>query len=295
MTGPTSPSDRRPSDVRWLASLAGRVQPPVPWQEGDNLPWNESGFSARMLEEHLSQEHDLASRREVVIDAQVAALCELVPGERSARILDLSCGPGLYAHRLAREGHRCHGIDFAPASIAHARAVAAAENLDCTFEEADLRSVDFGEGYDLVLLAYGQINVFTRSQARHIIERAYGALKPAGCLVLEPQEAEAVRGSAGRESDWSTAESGLFSSRPHVLLHERFWDEPSRTATDRWYVIDIDTGTSQSHAMSTCAYDRSELARLLESIGFGDVEVRPSLALGDPASTPGLFAVTGVR
>jgi SAM-dependent methyltransferase len=248
-----------------------------------------------MLEEHLSQEHDLASRRESIVDAQVAALCDLLPRERSARILDLSCGPGLYSHRFARRGHRCHGIDFAPASIAHARAVAAAEKLDCTFEKADLRSADFGGGYDLVLLVFGQINVFSRGQARDLIERAHGALQPGGWLVLEPQDPEAVRGSGDRESDWSTAEAGLFSPDPHVLLHERFWDEPSRTATDRWYVLDIETGTSQSHAMSTCSYDESEMVELMESAGFSHVEIRPSLVLDDPVSTPGLFAVTGVR
>lgn len=35
-------------------------------------------------------------------------------------MLDLGCGPGLYSHRLATLGHRVHGIDFGPASIAYA-------------------------------------------------------------------------------------------------------------------------------------------------------------------------------
>jgi SAM-dependent methyltransferase len=278
-----------------LEALVGRLQPPVPWQDGDNLPWDKSGFSKRMLEEHLSQEHDLASRREVIIDAQVVALGDLLPEERSARILDLGCGPGLYLHRFAREGHRCHGIDFAPASIAHARAVASAENLDCTFDETDLRSADFGEGYDLVLLVYGQINVFSRHEARGILERAYGALKPGGRLVLEPQEPEAVRGSGSRESDWSTAKHGLFSPRSHLLLHERFWDDSTRTATDRWTVIDAETETSETYAMSTCAYDRHELGSLLESIGFLDVEIRSSFTADAATSEEGLFVVIGLR
>ena len=27
---------------------------PEPWDEGDNIPWNEPGFSRRMLREHLT-------------------------------------------------------------------------------------------------------------------------------------------------------------------------------------------------------------------------------------------------
>lgn len=63
-----------------LTDIPARKSPPEPWSEGDNIPWNEPGFSRRMLREHLSQSHDLASRRSDKIDAHVGwihreALC----------------------------------------------------------------------------------------------------------------------------------------------------------------------------------------------------------------------------
>ena len=54
-----------------LADILSRKIPPDPWSEGDNIPWNEPGFSRRMLREHLTQSHDLASRRSEKIDAHV--------------------------------------------------------------------------------------------------------------------------------------------------------------------------------------------------------------------------------
>ena len=51
-----------------ILDLVERKAVPEPWAEGDNIPWSESGFSGRMLAEHLSQEHDLASRRFEIID-----------------------------------------------------------------------------------------------------------------------------------------------------------------------------------------------------------------------------------
>jgi hypothetical protein len=46
-----------------LLDLIRRTGIPEPWSEGEKIPWDEPGFSERMLKEHLSQEHDAASRR----------------------------------------------------------------------------------------------------------------------------------------------------------------------------------------------------------------------------------------
>ena len=43
-----------------LSDIVRRRVPPVPWEEGENIPWNDPAFSERMLAEHLSQEHNLA-------------------------------------------------------------------------------------------------------------------------------------------------------------------------------------------------------------------------------------------
>lgn len=87
------------------------------WNGTYRIPWDDPDFSRRMLAEHLSQDHDLASRRSEWIDKQVAWIHEHLLGATPSRILDLGCGPGFYSHRLATLGHDCRGIDFGPASI----------------------------------------------------------------------------------------------------------------------------------------------------------------------------------
>jgi len=54
--------ERRPECMS-LLDLVRRSAGPAPWAEGDNIPWHDPGFSERMLEIHLSQAHDMASRR----------------------------------------------------------------------------------------------------------------------------------------------------------------------------------------------------------------------------------------
>ena len=101
-----------------LLDMINRSSVPVPWAEGDNIPWHDPGFSRRMLKEHLSQDHDAASRRFEKIDRHVNWIHHKVLSGRPTKILDLGCGPGLYASRLAKMGHECIGIDYSPASIA---------------------------------------------------------------------------------------------------------------------------------------------------------------------------------
>ncbi len=268
-----------------LNDLINRSCPPTPWTEGDNIPWDDPDFSNRMLAEHLSQDHDLASRRSTIVDRQVAAISADLPGQ--ATVLDLACGPGLYLNRFAAAGHRGVGIDFGPASIEHARSEAPSDLVEYRLE--DLRTAGFGSGFDLVLLLYGQLNVFRRSEAASLLERAYAALRPVGRIILEPQTYAHVAQSGQETPSWTTHEKGLFAAEAHVLLTESFWVPP--TTTQRFWVI-----TARSvvrHAMSTEAYTAAELTRLLETAGFGQVIHRDELA-GDTGQDS-LSVVTALR
>jgi SAM-dependent methyltransferase len=261
-----------------LLDLIERETPPRPWAEGDNIPWDDPGFSERMLREHLSQAHDHASRRAEKIDRHVAWIHAELLAARPARVLDLACGPGLYASRLARLGHSCHGIDFSPASIAYARTQAQEEGLACTYRQADLRAGNYGGGFDLAMLLYGQFNVFRQEEARAILREARAALRPGGWLLLEPQTLASARAEGLGEPTWFSSRGGLFSERPHLLFEEHAWDEDGRVVTTRFYVVDAKDASVTRHAMSTQAYEDEDLVHLLTECGFHEVRRYPSLA-----------------
>ena len=46
-----------------LLDLLGRNPSPAAWSEAENVPWQDPEFSEQRLAEHLSQDHDCASRR----------------------------------------------------------------------------------------------------------------------------------------------------------------------------------------------------------------------------------------
>jgi SAM-dependent methyltransferase len=261
-----------------LLDIIRRQRVPKPWAEGEKIPWNDPDFSRRMLKEHLSQEHDAASRRFEIIDRHVQWIHNQVLKGNPTRILDLGCGPGLYTNRLARLGHRCVGIDFSPASIAYAREQVEEAGLECTYIQQDIRTVDYGDEYGLVMSIFGEFNVFRPGEARGILEKACRALAPGGFLLLEPHTFEAVVKIGERPSSWYSTEKGLFSGEPHLCLQENFWDREDRVAIERYYVIDGATGEVTRHSASTQAYTNEEYRSLLTECGFGEVEFYPSLS-----------------
>ncbi len=280
-----------------LQNLILRNLPPDPWSEGDHIPWNDPQFSERMLREHLSQAHDAASRRLGTIGQHVQWIHTDLLASRPARVLDLACGPGLYTSRLARLGHTCTGIDFSPASIRFARQEAASAHLPCAYQLEDLRQADFDqhEPYDLAMLIYGEFNAFRPADAAGILHKTFLALKPGGVLLLEPHPFEAIQKIGQKPPTWRTMQAGLFSNRPHLYLEESFWDTGLRAATNRYWVIDGETGQVTRYASSYQAYTHDEYRFLLEQHHFGDIDFYPSLGgkPGDPDTD--LIAITAQK
>ena len=272
-----------------LLDITRRTSHPDPWSEGEKIPWHDPSFSARMLQEHLSQEHNAASRRVENIDRQVAWIHENLLSGSPARILDLGCGPGLYTHRFAGYGHHCTGIDFSPASIDYANQQNTGDNP--IYRQADIRYADYGKGYDLVMLIFGEFNTFRPADARLILTKAHAALKLGGLLLLEPHTYDAVREIGEQPATWSSAESGLFSDRPHLLLHECFWQAEAQVAVRRWFVIDAASGSVHPHADSMQAYTNAQYRQLLSECEYDAVEFYSSMA-GDGYEQAGLMAIS---
>ena len=273
-----------------LADLVAR-EPVVPWIDDGKIPWHEPAFSERMLREHLSQEHDRASRRFETIDQHVSWIHGHVLGGTAARVLDLGCGPGFYTARLARLGHRCVGIDFSPASVSHARSEAEREALACEYRLEDLRGADFSSGFDLVLLTFGELNTFPPSDAKALLAAARGALAPSGALVVEAHSEERVRSIGAQPPTWLATRQSVFSDDPHLYLKECAWHPESQAATEQYFVVSLRSAETIRYLSTTQAYADAEYLELLRDTGFPETEHHASLAGNSAEADEGLFVL----
>ncbi len=274
-----------------LLDLVNRAPVPLPWEEGDNIPWDDPDFSRRMLVYHVDQSQARASRPFEKIDQQVQWIHNEILNCRTTRILELGCGPGLYTSRLARLGHECVGIDYSPASIDYARHEAAKDKLRCTYIHDDMRAADYGSEFGLVMLLYGEFNVFSSLDIRAILRKVSQALDFDGILLLEPHTFSAVQNIGQQGRSWYSAKSGLFSEKPHLCLEEHFWDEKSRTATIRYFVVDAAMRQVNAYAQTFQAYTNEDYDALLSQRGLEDIQLHPSLTGVKDPSQGALFAI----
>ncbi len=259
-----------------------RRQPPAIWSSTSKIPWHDAAFSARMLREHLDQNHDRASRRTERIVAHVEWLQSRVLGPQSKSVLDLGCGPGFYTERLAALGHRCTGIDIAPAAIEHARREAARSASGCAYVQGDVRSAALGGPHDAALFLFGEFNAFPPVEAKSILSRIAHSLAPGGCLVLEAHTSAYVEHIGRHEATWTRAKYSVFADQPHLWLKEAFWDETAHIAIERYFVVDEHAQTTE-YVNSIQGYGRDEYEVMLHAAGFDRIDVYPSLAAEDEA------------
>lgn len=102
-------------------------------------------------------------------------------------LLEIGCGPGVYARRLAARhpGLRAVGIDRSAALISHGRAQAASEGLaNCRFQRGDALALDWpAASIDAAIAA----RLFTVVDAARAIGEIHRVLRPGGlCFIAEP-------------------------------------------------------------------------------------------------------------
>jgi ubiquinone/menaquinone biosynthesis C-methylase UbiE len=89
-------------------------------------------------------------------ETEAAAFVERLNLAPGARVLDVACGTGNLAIPAARKGARVTGADIATNLLEQARARAAAENLDATFDEGDAEQLPYADAaFDVVMSMYG--------------------------------------------------------------------------------------------------------------------------------------------
>jgi SAM-dependent methyltransferase len=280
------PTESKPL-TQALWNIYRRPERPETWQNDGNLPWNDPAFSERMLREHLDQSHGAASRTDSERAVQLDWLWQKLALQADHHLLDLTCGPGLYAVPLAERGCQVVGVDFSPASIRHARALAQAQGVSqrCQFVEQDIRQGGWPvRPYQAALLLYGQLAVFPKTTARHLLETIAQQLEPGGTLAIELLNPARI--DRQNSTWWFTDDTGLWGDSPFLHLGERFWNEETLIATERFLTLHLESGQLDEVILSDQAYPIAEMTAMLQTAGFAGVETWPAwdgLPLSDAA------------
>jgi len=222
-----------------ISQLIELQQKPAPFTPGEPLFWNDPHISSQLLGVHLDPDIEAASRRPETIDRSVQWLIQTLGLRTGASLLDLGCGPGLYASRFARAGFKVTGVDYSRRSIEYATKYAAENGLQITYRYQNYLELDDENQYDAAFLIYGDFCPLSFEQRSKLLQNIHRALKPGGRFVLDVSTREHRR-KHGNRNAWYAAESGFWKPSPHLVLEEGF-DYPEQSIwLDQYTVIEGD-------------------------------------------------------
>jgi SAM-dependent methyltransferase len=219
-------------DLRQLQQLQQR---PAPFTPGEPHFWDDPHISKQMLDAHLSTSTDAASRRPEIIDRSVEWLISALTLGAEKSILDLGCGPGLYAARLAQHGLKVTGVDLSQRSIDYASEYSRENQLAITYRCQNYLTVEETNKYDAALLIYGDVCPLSPQQRSQLLSNVHRALKPDGYFVLDVSTRR-LRERYGLRNGWYAAESGFWKPTDHLVLEQGF-DYPEQALYLDQYVV----------------------------------------------------------
>lgn len=116
----------------------------------------------------------------------VAFLARQLPLPRYARVLDLCCGYGRHALRLAQRGYQVTGLDRDEAAINEARRRAAEAGQDIVYIADDMRHVSKAVGtFDAVINMWQSFSYFDEETNQDLLRQICRQLTPGGRFIID--------------------------------------------------------------------------------------------------------------
>lgn len=235
--------------------------------------WDDPYIGRQLLATHLDDRTEAASRSARLISASVDWLTEQGLAGPGRRVLDLGCGPGLYAHRLAAAGCEVTGLDLSQGSIAYARSRADAANLAVDYRVQDFLTLDAIGTYDLILQAYGELNTFADPVRDDLLRRISAALRPTGAFVFDVTTPTAHRPAGPRRIE--LGDGKFWRPHPHLVVTDTY-TYPHDVTCEQYVVADDHVGVV-TYRMWFHDYTPATLAPVLERGGLAVDQIWGSL------------------
>jgi cyclopropane fatty-acyl-phospholipid synthase-like methyltransferase len=102
-----------------------------------------------------------------------------------ARVLDMPCGAGRHALRLAQAGYDVTGVDLSEDGVARASSAARDARLPAAFIREDMRCFTADRPFDAILCFGNSISYFGQDEMRAFFARLAANLKKDGRLLLD--------------------------------------------------------------------------------------------------------------
>jgi 2-polyprenyl-3-methyl-5-hydroxy-6-metoxy-1,4-benzoquinol methylase len=238
--------------------------------------WDDEHISKGMLEAHLNPSLDAASRNHDFIHRSIDWIEKAAMAGKQGKILDLGCGPGLYAQGFAEKGYDVTGIDFSKRSIEYAKQKAVEKGLSIEYIYGNYLDMDYQEEFDLITLIYCDFGVLTHSQREILLKKITQALKKGGRLILDVFTPENYEGKEETATWYLNEGSGFWKPETHLCLESHYIYEDNIRLDQ--YVIVAEGEKPEVFRIWDHYYTSEMIKNEIKRGGFEEIEVYSDVA-----------------
>ena len=222
-------------------------------------------FSKGMLYAHLNPDIEAASRQHAFILKSanwIASMCDM---KREKCLLDLGCGPGIYAELFDSLGFKVTGIDFSKRSIEYAKKSAKTTKKKIEYYYQDYRSIKYENQFDIVTLIYCDYGVLSPRDRNIVLHNINRALKPGGLLILDAWTLEQYAELSNSQSV-SYDNGGFWNENPYVCIKRNYRYDETNTFLEQYIIITEQL--SDCYNIWNAAFTQDAICRELQEVGF---------------------------
>lgn len=199
--------------------------------------WDDEHISKNVLKAHLNPELESASRNIKFIDQSVNWIAKIAPPSSYPVLLDLGCGPGLYAERFHHLGYSVMGIDFSKRSIEYAKKQSRMNDNRIAYFYQNYLTIDYSDTFDIITLIYCDYGTFSKEDRRTLLSKIYKALKPNGKLILDVFTATYYQDKT-EYHNWEYCDNGGFwSENPYLCLNSFYRYDENNSVVDQTIIL----------------------------------------------------------
>lgn len=268
----------------FLHFLQSQMVKPALFEPGEAKFWDDPHIARGMLAAHLNPNHDAASRKPETIDRTVRYWLDSGLVRPGMKVLDLGCGPGLYAQRLAEAGAAVVGLDLSERSLDYARSRAAETGLPIEYRCMNFFDMEYANEFDVIIQIYGELSTFADASRDFLLQLIHRALKPGGVFIFDVSTRE-LRRRVGQKNGWYASAGGFWRPGTHLVLEQGF-DYPDQDVWVDQFIV-ADEQDCKVYRNWFHDYSQETIRSVLTASGFGtscvwnDLTGTPFVAGGD--------------
>ncbi|RWI36999.1 MAG: class I SAM-dependent methyltransferase [Mesorhizobium sp.] len=196
-------------------------------------------------------------------DREAGVIWDLLSLGQGSSVLELGCGYGRIANRLAKKGAQVTGLDASPILLEKAKADASELLVDVEYVPGDMCSLPWQDRFDAAYLWYTTFGYFDEADNEKVLHEAASSLRKGGRLLIDQLNRIALLRDKSPTYEFVQHNDDV---RIDIISYDALTD---RRNSER---IVVRNGCVRRTRFSVRHYGFSEYVRMLRGAGFETVE-----------------------